>query len=181
MAYHYDQAEMKKELIQYLRKIDSRYIKLTDRQGYLRVGILILFSFNKTETFLAFLSKKHRCDAKTLGTDGILNQRAYICNICASQFRLGPSTASKSACLICTNIIMGAYTGGAGASNRFEARLCQKHGSMGYPAMVQCILCKLPIPMNIGKPIGPLAPAIANICMECYLTNRGVSRCCAVE
>lgn len=39
IPYHYEKGHMYKELITYLRSIDSRAVERTDRQGYLRVSL----------------------------------------------------------------------------------------------------------------------------------------------
>ncbi len=112
--------------------------------------------------------------------DNALSQRAYLCNVCAMQFKLGPFTMAKSSCLICTNMILGANMAEASLSKR-EARLCQKHGSVGYPHNFQCVVCKVLRPMTTGPVNAMSAPVPLNICFECWLAGGGIPRCCGLE
>jgi hypothetical protein len=109
-----------------------------------------------------------------------MSQRAYLCNNCAMQFKLGPFTMAKSSCLICTNMIMGGNMAQT-ASMRREARLCQKHGSMGYPQSIQCIICKGIRPKPTGTTPSFADPVPLNICFECGLAGRSATRCCGFE
>lgn len=87
---------------------------------------------------------------------------------------------SKSSCLICTNMILG---GGMPQQNfmKREARLCQKHGSMGYPTMVQCILCRMSKPKPKGTTTTVIDHVPINICLECWMAGGSQFRCCAME
>jgi len=110
----------------------------------------------------------------------MLNQRAYLCNICAMQFKLGPFTMAKSSCLICTNMILGGNMAETSSMKR-EARVCQKHGSIGYPNSFQCAICKIQRAMS-RAPTTPMdAPVPLNICFECWLLGGGIPRCCGLE
>jgi len=109
----------------------------------------------------------------------MLSQQAYICNICAMQFKLGPYTMAKSSCLICTNMIIGSNTSTSNFTKR-EARVCQKHGSIGYPHSFQCITCKVIRPKTKG-PATPFDPVQLNICFECWCAGGAGTRCCGLE
>ena len=110
----------------------------------------------------------------------MMNQRAYICNVCSMQFKLGPYTMSKSACAICTNMILGGNTNQESPHKR-EARLCQQHGYAAYPKSVQCLLCKTTRSKQIGATPSIADPVTLNICLQCWLAGRGTPRCCALE
>ena len=96
------------------------------------------------------------------------------------QFKLGPFTMAKSSCFICTNMILGGNIPQAATFKR-EARLCQKHGSIGYPHTIQCAICK-----NFRPKPTETAPAIAdpvplNICFDCWVAGGAIPRCCGLE
>ncbi len=96
------------------------------------------------------------------------------------QFKLGPFTMSKSSCLICTNMIMGANMAEASASKR-EARVCQKHGSPGYPHNFQCAVCKILQPKPKESKMAITDPVPLNICLDCWFAGGGLPRCCGLE
>ena len=113
--------------------------------------------------------------------DSLLNQRAYVCNICAMQFKLGPYTMTKSSCIICTNMIIGGSMNDANTMKR-EARLCQKHGNIGYPNLYQCAICKMQRQLPKPPATGFDAPVPMNICFECWIQGGAAgARCCALE
>ncbi|CAF3865964.1 unnamed protein product [Rotaria magnacalcarata] len=162
VPYHYEKANMYSELIKYLRSSQSRGVDRLDRQAYLR---------------------RRRCTKLLPFTDDIFNQRAFLCNICAMQFKLGPFTMAKSSCLICTNMILG---GNMSQGNPFkrEARLCQKHGSGGYPHSIQCVVCRQPRPKpsGTGTAAGFPESVALNICFDCWISGGGSRpRCCGME
>ncbi|CAF0915376.1 unnamed protein product [Rotaria sordida] len=159
IPYHYEQGHMYKELVTYLRSSESRKISRIDRQAYLR---------------------RRRCTKYIPHADTPLSQRAYLCHICAMQFKLGPFTMAKSSCLICTNMIMGGNMAQANAFKR-EARLCQKHGSMGYPHSLQCIVCRSLRPKPTGTAPTVTDPVPLNICFDCWCAGGATPRCCALE
>lgn len=108
--------------------------------------------------------------------DNVLNQRAYVCHVCAMQFKLSPFTMAKSSCFICANMIIG---GNAAVGLKYEARLCQKHGSPGYPNVVQCVVCRMVQQKPKGPAPGVFDPVPLNICFECWASGSGSrSRCC---
>ncbi|CAF2483713.1 unnamed protein product [Rotaria sp. Silwood2] len=159
IPYHYEQAHMYKELVAYLRSSESRGVSRTDRQAYLR---------------------RRRCTKQLSFTDDPFNQRAYLCHICAMQFKLGPYTMAKSSCLICTNMIMGGNMTQTNALRR-EARVCQKHGSIGYPHSIQCIICKSLRPKVTGTAPSVTDPVPLNICFDCWFAGGAIPRCCGFE
>lgn len=109
-----------------------------------------------------------------------MNQRAHVCNVCSMLFKLGPFTMSKSTCLLCTNMIVGGGQSNDGQFKR-EARLCQKHGAMGYPTVVQCVVCKVTRHKKMG-PTPSVADAVPlNICFQCSLVGGAAPRCCGFE
>lgn len=109
-----------------------------------------------------------------------MNQRAYICNICALQFKMGPYTMAKSSCAVCTNIIHGVLVGDDSSFKR-EARLCQKHGYPAYPLTIQCFLCRTIRPKQIGPTPMVGDPVALHICFQCWIAGRGSNRCCMLE
>jgi hypothetical protein len=112
--------------------------------------------------------------------DSFMSQYAYMCHICAMQFKLGPFTMSKSSCFICTNMIMGGNMAQT-ASMKREARVCQKHGSPGYPSTIQCALCKSIRPKPAGNTPAFSDPVKLNICFECWIKGSSQQRCTAIE
>jgi hypothetical protein len=96
------------------------------------------------------------------------------------QFKLGPFTMAKSSCLICTNMILGGNMAETSHMKR-EARVCQKHGSIGYPYNFQCVVCKMSRPIPKGPATAMNAPVPLNICFECWLAGGGTPRCCGLE
>lgn len=112
--------------------------------------------------------------------DSPLSQRAYLCNVCAMQFKLGPFTMSKSSCLLCTTMILGGNMAETSHMKR-EARFCQKHGSSSYPSNYQCVVCKMIRPITKETAPAMMAPVPVNICFECWCTSAGAPRCCGLE
>jgi len=70
-----------------------------------------------------------------------------------------------------------------GASNPFkrEARVCQKHGSLGYPYNFQCAVCKVIQPKAKGSTKTPFDPVPLNICFDCWCAGAAGTRCCGLE
>ncbi|CAF1086252.1 unnamed protein product [Rotaria sp. Silwood1] len=159
VPYHYEEAHMYKELVAYLRSSESRGISRIDRQAYLR---------------------RRRCTKIIPNIDNPFNQRAYLCHICAMQFKLGPFTMAKSSCLICSNMIIGGNMTQTNAFKR-EARLCQKHGSIGYPNSIQCVVCKSLQPKPTGTATKITDPVPLNICFDCWCAGGAAPRCCGFE
>ena len=93
---------------------------------------------------------------------------------------MGPYTMAKSACAICTNIIHGVMLHDDKSFKR-EARLCQKHGYAAYPAMIQCLICRMLRPRQISNVPSIADPIPLHICMQCWIQGRGLDRCCALE
>lgn len=127
-----------------------------------------------------FSFQRRRCPQLLHATDGLLNQRAYVCHACAMQFKLGPFTMAKSSCLICTNMIVGGMSS-KDMTFKKEARFCQKHGSRGYPSMIHCVLCQRPQHRQIGSTASMADPVPLNICLQCWIDGKALPRCCALE
>lgn len=87
---------------------------------------------------------------------------------------------AKSSCLICTNLILGMNMNTASTTKR-EARLCQKHGSVGYPHNFVCVACKVLRPMVKGATASFNDPVPLNICFECWCAGGSIPRCCGFE
>lgn len=103
--------------------------------------------------------------------DTIDNQRAYACNICARNFKLGGFMIQKRPCIICSKHIPPATSTEISLQKR-EARLCQKHGTNDYPQNFQCVFYKK-LQLTPGKDPLPLY-----LCCECWLAGGGTeSRC----
>jgi hypothetical protein len=94
------------------------------------------------------------------------------------QFKLGPFTMAKNSCLICTDWIPEGNRAETSPWTR-EARVCQNHGSFGYPHVVQCAVCKMQLimPKRSAQAIG--APVPLNICFDCW--GAGAPFCCELE
>jgi len=174
VLYHYEQGHMYQELVTYLHSREGFIVTRHDRENYLRVRIFILlrnFSFN-------FCLKRRRC-TNTLGSvDTIDNQRAYACNVCAKNLKLGPFMIQKSPCIICSKHIPPASSTEIPLVKR-EARLCQKHGTHDYPQNFQCVSCKKLQPTPTGELSTPgRDPLPLYICCECWLAGGETeSRC----
>jgi hypothetical protein len=174
VLYHYEQGHMYQELVTYLHSREGFIVTRHDRENYLRVRIFILlrnFSCN-------FCLKRRRC-TNTLGSvDTIDNQRAYACNVCAKNLKLGPFMIQKSPCIICSKHIPPASSTEIPLVKR-EARLCQKHGTHDYSQNFQCVSCKKLQPTPTGELSTPgRDPLPLYICCECWLAGGETeSRC----
>ncbi|CAF0883848.1 unnamed protein product [Adineta steineri] len=155
VPYHYEQAQMIKELVTFLRSLDSRAVNQLDRQVYLR---------------------KHRCTQIIHSQDGPASQRAYACSTCATLFKLGPYTMTKASCMICTNPILNFNQ--ANNHMKREARVCNKHGTPGYPRTIKCIICRI-LRVNLTGTAQPfLEPVPMHICFQCAIAGGAATRCC---
>ncbi|UJR37210.1 hypothetical protein I4U23_029919 [Adineta vaga] len=159
VPYHYEQAHMIKELIAYLRSLESRSVAQIDRQAYLR---------------------KYRCKRHLTDLDSIASQRAYVCNVCATLFKLGPYTMTKGSCLICTTPIFG-FSSSQYSPTKRDARLCTQHGQPGYPRTIRCVTCKSIRP-NLSGTLPTVMDSIPmNICLQCSMSGGAGTRCCDFE
>ena len=77
-------------------------------------------------------------------------------------------------------MIIGASQLNEGMFKR-EARVCQKHGSPGYPNLIQCFVCKMMRQKPQGKTPSIGDPVPLNICMQCSNFSGGLLRCCGLD
>jgi hypothetical protein len=96
------------------------------------------------------------------------------------QFKLGPFTITKGSCFVCTNMIPGGDMAGTSPWKR-EARVCERHGSGGYPHTFQCAICKMQRPVPKGPAAAFEAPIPLIICLECWYAGAGGTRCCGLD